>query len=136
MKWDCAIGGQPPSVNHTYKMGRLAVRRKGHPVLHEDGSQKFITRPVKTEEAKRYQQDAQLVLQAAKPSRWTPNGQLRVVFDLYLGRDEDADNVLKLLLDALSRAIDYDDKYFLPCINSKVSGERRPYVLVTVEDAE
>jgi Holliday junction resolvase RusA-like endonuclease len=135
MKWDAVIPGQPVSLNDSIRMGTLAVQRKGQPVLRADGSPKVITRPVKTEQAKQYQQDAQLILQAAKPSKFKPTGQLRVVFDIELAHDMDSDNIVKPLCDALKRAIAYDDVHFLPCVRSKIAGQRRPFVLMTIEEA-
>jgi len=106
-------------------------------VFNEDGSERTIHRPILTPEAKQWRDDVQLVAQTAKPSRWKPSGQLRIVIDLRLAQDIDADNVLKLILDGLARAIDYNDRHFLPCVQSKTSG-RKPHeacVIVTVEDA-
>jgi len=138
VRWDAVIPGQPVSLNDSIRMGKLGVQRKGRPVLNVDGSQKVITRPVKTEQAKRYQADAQLILQAAKPSHFSPTGQLRVTFDIELDHDMDSDNIVKPLCDALKRAIVYDDIHFLPCVRSKkaVRGTRLPFVLMTIEEVE
>ena len=135
MRWDCVIPGQPVSHNDSIKMGRLAVQRKGRQVYNEDGTPKTIIRPIKTAQAQQYQQDAQLLLQAAKPSRYQPTGQLRVTFDIELAKNMDSDNIIKPLLDALKRAIDYDDIHFLPCVRSKAYGVGHPFVLMTIEDA-
>lgn len=105
------IPGQPVSLNHAYqniwindRRGRSYKARKRTPV------------------AEQYFNDAVLLMRAAKPSHWEPAGQLRVVYDLYLARSIDADNVLKVLSDALERATGINDERMLPCVWSKVSG--------------
>ena len=130
------IPGQPVSWDAAYPIGKMPVRRKTGPVLNEDGSQKMIHRPVKSDAAKVYQQDAQLIIQAAAPSRWSPPGQVRMFVDLYLINDMDDDNALKLLRDTVQRATGVDDMRFLSCTRRKevVSDPREARVVLTFED--
>lgn len=76
----------------------------------------------RTPEAERYFNDAVLLIRAAKPSHWAPTGYLRVIYDLFLARSIDADNVLKVLSDALERATGINDERMLPCVWYKETG--------------
>lgn len=107
MSWSVTIPGQPPSTNHAYKI--VTVRR---------GSVPFRTL-AKTEEAVAYQTAARLIVAAAKPSGWTPAAQIRLTYRLFLASRQDADNSLKLLNDAIARALGVNDDRFLPCVESK-----------------
>lgn len=77
-----------------------------------------------------------MVIRSAKPSRWAPAGQVRVFYDLYLQRTIDADNVLKLLSDAIEGATGINDERMLPCIRSKQAGlsASRARVEIEVDD--
>jgi Holliday junction resolvase RusA-like endonuclease len=50
----------------------------------------------------------------------------------------DADNLLKALNDAIAKALNVDDKVFLPCVRSKaVDGrEKDPRVIVEIDDGK
>ena len=118
MKWACDIPGRPVSVDAMYRTGLMPVYRKGKPVMiPRNGKlvQKEIHRPVLTKEASKYRDDAQYVMQAAKPSRWAPTGQIRIRVTLELAAPIDADNCLKILGDALQRATGINDVNFLWC---------------------
>lgn len=136
MRWGVTIPGQPISTNHAYRTGRMNVSRKGTPVLNADGTPKVIHRPVKTPEAQQYHDDVLLLARNAKPSRWEPVGQIRVVIDLFLTRDMDADGCLKVLLDGLADGIGVNDKMFLPTVRSKEAGVplRDARVVLTIDD--
>lgn len=107
MTWGVTIPGQPPSTNHAYRI--VTVRR---------GSVPFRTL-AKTEEAVAYQMGARLLVAAAKPSGWQPAAQVRLIYRLYLSHRQDADNSLKLLNDAIAKALGVNDDRFLPCVESK-----------------
>lgn len=130
MTWSVTIPGQPISWDHAYKTGRTPARNT------RSGERLWIHRPVKTDKAATYQQDAQLIIQAAAPSRWSPPGQVRMFVDLYLAHDMDDDNALKLIRDAVQRATGVDDMRFLSCTRRKevVSDPREARVVLTFED--
>ena len=137
MSWSFTVPGQPVTTNHAYRTGKMPVKRGGRQVMNADMTPKVIHRPVLTDEGKTWRDAVQTIAQISKPSRWRPSGQLRVIIDLRLADAQDADGSLKLILDGLKRAIDYDDKHFLPCVRSMESGRplRDACVIVTVEDA-
>jgi hypothetical protein len=114
----------------------MPVSRRGTPVLDEDGKQRMIHRPVLTDAAKVWRNDVQLLCQNARPPRWKPQGQIRVVIDLFLAHDMDCDNTGKLLLDGLAKAIEYDDIHFLVTYRSKEAGVplRDARVVLTIDD--
>jgi hypothetical protein len=116
------LPGQPVSWDAAYPIGRMPVNRKSGPVLNADGSRKFIHRPVKSDDAKVYQEGVQIIVQTAKPSGWLPVEQVRVIVDLHLMEDIDCDNATKLLFDAAAKAIGCNDKLFVPCYAPKVIG--------------
>jgi len=122
MRWDVWLPGQPVSWDAAYPIGRMPVNRKSGPVYNADGSRKFIHRPVKSDDAKVYQEGVQIIVQTAKPSGWLPVEQVRVLVDLYLMEDIDCDNATKLLFDAAAKAIGCNDKLFVPCYAPKVIG--------------
>jgi len=136
MRWSVTIPGQPVSWDAAYTTGRMPVRRKGVQVYNTAGEAKYINRPIKTDAAAQYQRDVQLIVQAAKPSGWHPEGQIRLTVDMILSHDMDDDNALKLARDAFARAIDYDDIHFLVCTRSKeVSDDPRlTSITITVDD--
>jgi len=109
--------------------------KAGRPMLDEQMRPRLIHRPVLTPAGERWKQDVQLLVQAAIPRGWMPDGQIRVLVDLCLTDDMDDDNAMKLARDAASRAIiDHltrkgltpkdarrrgDDMNFLMCTRSK-----------------
>jgi Holliday junction resolvase RusA-like endonuclease len=111
VSWKAVLRGQPPTVNHLYdvawKYDRTGRRYKGK---------------VKNKAAQKYHDDAVLVLRSAKPSRWEAEGQVRIYYHLYLCRPIDADNILKVVNDAIATAVGINDSRFLPCVQSKVTG--------------
>lgn len=136
MKWRVTIPGQPVSWDDAYRTMKMPVRRKTGPVLNDDGSQKMIHRPGKTDAAAAYQRDAQLIIQTAAPSGWNPPGQVRMVVDLYLSHDMDDDNAMKLLRDAVQKATGVDDMRFLACTRRKevVDDPYQARIVLTFED--
>lgn len=122
MIWTADIPGRPVSVDEMYRTGLMPVTRRGVPVLRPDGTQKRIHRPVLTEAATIYRNDAQRILTAARPSHWRPAGQIRIRVTLELAKPIDPDNCLKILGDALQRAIEKDDRDFLWCHEKVVFG--------------
>lgn len=136
MSWSFTVPGQPVTFDHAYKTGKLALKRGGRPVFNEDMTQRFVHRPILTEEAKTWRDSIQMLARLAKPSRWKPSEQLAVTIDLRLAHDIDADNVLKLILDGLALGIDYNDRHFLPCVRSKTTGRTvaQACVIITVEE--
>lgn len=105
--WSVSIPGQPPSVNHAYRI--VTQRRGGHPY-------KALA---KTPEVIAYQTAARLIVKAAKPSGWEPGKWIRLRYRLYLATRQDADNSLKILNDAIAKALNVNDDRFLPCVLSK-----------------
>jgi Holliday junction resolvase RusA-like endonuclease len=99
--WSFTIPGRAPSVNHLYLPGRTYGSRRKAPGVEE--WQTAVSRIVKT----------------ARPSGWTATGQVRVVIDLYVCREIDADNVFKALLDSIAPALGINDRDVLPCVRSK-----------------
>lgn len=136
MRWGVTIPGQPVSWDAAYITGRMPISRKGVPVVDDSGKQKYIHRPVLTDEAKVWRNGVQMLCQAARPSRWKPEGQIRVVIELFLTHDMDCDNSGKLTLDGLAKAIDYDDIHFLVTYRSKEAGVplRDARVVLTIDD--
>lgn len=115
------IPGDPPSWNHAYKdvyITRNGVRTRAR---------------AKTAEAVDYQVAVNLLVKSAKPVGWTAGEQVRLIYDMNFKRDRDADNALKLLNDAIARALGVDDKRFLPCVRTKTKGNRSPFVEVTIQ---
>jgi Holliday junction resolvase RusA-like endonuclease len=124
-KWSFEIPGQPPSVNNMYT--QIILRR---------GVSAVPIRSVKKDEhVAAYQVAASLIARSAKPRGWTPNGgQIRIYYDFELRRMADADNLLKALNDAIAKALNVDDKVFLPCVRSKTTGSKDPKVVVEIDD--
>lgn len=126
MRFFVSIPGQPVSLDAAYRTGKVQITDR-------KGEQREIHRPILTDEAKRWRDDVQLLVQTAKPSKWKPAGQIRVVLDLYLAHPMDADNTLKLILDGIQRALDYDDANFLPSIRSMRAGYQLKNAHVDIE---
>ena len=108
--WRFTIPGRAPSVNHLYVPGAKFGSRRKAPGVEE------------------WQTGVSRIVKAARPSGWVATGQVRVVLDLYVCRDIDADNVFKALLDAIAPALGINDRDVLPCVRSKqkvpTKGER------------
>ena len=109
MKMRVVIPGQPPSANSQY------VRRPG-------GLQM-----AKREEVATYANGVALLVRTARPIGFLrpgpgqPQSQVRLVFDFYLSRPVDADNMLKVLNDAIAQGLGVDDRIFLPCVRSLIT---------------
>jgi Holliday junction resolvase RusA-like endonuclease len=110
-----------------YRSGTTVIRRRDRDVTVPSIS--------KRPEVLRYQTSAALIIKAAKPSRWKPEGQIRIEYEFYLGRDADGDNLLKALNDAIESAIGVNDRWFLPCVKSKkMVPPKYAGVVVTFDD--
>lgn len=125
--WRFDIPGQPPSWNASYKIVRQ----------YRDGSVPFHTL-AKKQGVIDYQQAAKLIIRSAMPSRWSPTGQVRVFYWLYLSRDMDCDNIMKAIHDSIQAATGVDDKRFLPCVVTKevVQKSKAKVRVVVSEDLE
>jgi Holliday junction resolvase RusA-like endonuclease len=117
------IPGQPPSVNHGYRIVKQ-FRRNGVP---------YRTIAL-TPEVVAYKEYAYLIVKTSKPSRWEPGESIRLRYRLYLANRQDADNSLKFLNDAIASALRVNDDRFLPCVISKgVVPANEARVEVTIE---
>jgi Holliday junction resolvase RusA-like endonuclease len=83
-----------------------------------------------------YQAGVTYIARTSKPSGWKPSAQIRVIFDFFLKRDADCDNLMKSLLDSVAIALGVNDKVFLPCARSKTVGSKNPRTVVTIEILE
>ena len=129
------LPGQPPSWNRTYRIVRLPAKDKhGQPVLGADGTQKKYSTMKKTEAVADYQTMAGYLINTAKPSAFKPEGLIYVLYELFLGRDVDCDNVMKAIDDTLARCLEVNDNRFLPVAMSKETGVKDPHVKLTVLD--
>lgn len=134
MRWRLTIPGQPVSWNAAYRIG-VGVRTgsRGRIRLRGDDPATF-RKIIKTDEAVAYTNMVATLARAARPSRWSPEGFVVIEYRLFLGRDVDADNVMKLVDDGLELATGVDDKWFLPRAISKQWGlrpnERRVELLI------
>ena len=108
MSWKVTIPGQPPSVNHGYRI--IQQFRRGKVPYKTIGL---------TPEVTAYKEYAYLITKTAKPSGWAPEGQIRIQYRLFLANRQDADNSLKFLNDAIASALNVNDDRFLPCVISK-----------------
>ena len=111
--WRFEIPGQPPSWNASYKIVRkYRTTTTGKKVpFHTLAKEKPVIE---------YQDGARLIIQAAKPSRWAPDWQVRVYYWFFLSRDMDCDNIMKAINDSIEQATGVNDKRFLPCAMMKV----------------
>lgn len=119
------VEGDCPSWNHSYR--DVVIRTK---------TGKTYRSRAKTEAATAYQLLVTLRAKEAAPPNWTASGQIRVTYAFYFKRNRDADNALKMLNDAVAKALDVNDSLFLPCVLSKTTGNKEPYVEVTVAAVE
>jgi hypothetical protein len=135
MEWRLTIPGQPVSWNAAYRIG-TGTRTGTHGRLRLRGEAPATFRKIiKTDEAVAYTATVARLAAVARPSRWEPPGFVIVEFRLFLGRDVDADNVMKLVDDGLEIATGVNDKWYLPRAMSKVWGlrpnERRVELVVS-----
>jgi Holliday junction resolvase RusA-like endonuclease len=114
MKWTVTVLGQPPTTNKMYSAKMRSIWR--------DGIRMNVPQMVKNAKVEKYQGDAILQIRSARPSRWHPDGFVRLTFRLFLVKNIDADNTLKALSDAIQDAIGVNDSWFLPCVESKEWG--------------
>jgi len=98
-------------------------------------SGKEIRIQVKTDEANLYQSQLTMLARNAKPSDFKPMGQIIVAYEMILDRNLDADNVMKVVHDALAIALEVNDKLFLPLVWMKTSGSAHPFLAIHVYDA-
>lgn len=130
------LPGQPPSWNRTYRIVRLPAKDKfGQPRLGPDGQPKKYSTMKKTAAVAEYQEMAGLVINLAKPAYFKPEGQIYVLYEMYLARDIDADNVMKAIDDTLARCLEINDRRFLPATILKETGCKEPFVRLTLLDA-
>lgn len=111
MSWRFVLHGQPPSVNHLYENAWKVDR----------GGREYKGRRL-TDVAVKYRDDAILVIRSARPSRWAPEGQVRILWDIFLAHDIDCDNAMKVVHDAIQKATEINDSRYLPCVMSKTNG--------------
>lgn len=116
------IDGEPPSWNHAYR----------DVIIKTKAGKSYRTR-AKTPAATAYQVLTTLRTKEAMPPGWTPSEQLRISYAFYFKRARDADNSLKMLNDAIAKGLGVNDSRFLPCVRSKSTGNKEPYVEVTIE---
>jgi hypothetical protein len=116
------IEGQPPSWNASYRIVRVPHRGGGS---HQQMAKTLV--------AEQYQMLlVKPAARRAKPPNWKPQGQVRVMYWIRLGRGMDADNALKLLNDGIAAGLEVDDKLFLPCVQELTSGHKQPHVEIEV----
>jgi Holliday junction resolvase RusA-like endonuclease len=129
MSWKVVLPGQPPSLNHSYKI----IRVRGH--------MQFGKYP----QLVAYQTMVSTLVQQAKPKDWAPTGQIRIRYWFHVKRDIDCDNSLKAINDAIAIGLGvqqkgmkmvpiYDDKRFLPCVVEKTIGNHEPYVEIELDE--
>ena len=114
------LPGQPPSWNAAYQI----ITIRGH------GSWK------KMPPAVAYQVMVTDRTRLACPSDFAPKGQLYICYQMFLKRNMDADNILKLANDAIATALGINDSRFLPVVISKSSGHVDPRLVVSILDAD
>lgn len=114
------IHGQPPSWNQSYRI----VTVRGHATLKKQAV------------AERYQADVTTIVRAARPDSFQPKGQMFICYQMWLARDMDADNILKLVNDAIALALGVNDSRFLPVVLKKYKGSKTPRLVISVLDAE
>lgn len=125
MRWSVVVYGQPPTTNKMYSAKMRSMWR--------DGVRFNVPQMVKNPKVEKYQHDAIIQIQSARPSRWHPTGFVKLTFRLYLVRNIDADNTLKALSDAIQDAIGVNDSWFLPCVESKEWGLKPHDARVEIE---
>lgn len=121
-KWRFTVEGQPPSVNHLYKIA-YRPRKNGRgmaPCL------------VKAENVETYQAGVTYIVRAARPSGWKPGRRIRIRYSYFLSRDADCDNLKKAMNDAIAAALGCNDKAFLATDVIKETVKHNPRVEVEV----
>ena len=114
------VPGQPPSWNASYRI--ITIRKHG--------SLK------KMPPAATYQATVTDRTRIARPADFNPSGQVFICYQMFLKRNMDADNILKIANDAISVALDINDSRFLPVVLSKSSGNAEPRLVISILDAE
>lgn len=104
-------------------------------VQGRDGQPKQVVAAFKTDAAGTYQGDVRLIMRAARPSAFRPEGQIIVAYQFRLKRDTDCDNVMKAMNDAIAKELGVNDSRFLPVALEKTTGHADPHVVVYVFDA-
>jgi Holliday junction resolvase RusA-like endonuclease len=131
------VPGQPPSWNTSYRMRKANVKdRFGQPVIGDDLRKKTVSRLFKTDEARSYQDGVQMIARTARPSGFAPKGQIVVAYTFMLKRDMDCDNIMKMLNDAIAKALGVNDSRFLPVVLGKGTGVQEPFVSVAIFDED
>lgn len=82
-----------------------------------------------------YQDAVTTLTKIARPLGFQPTGQLLICYQMFLARNIDADNVLKLTNDAIAKAIGINDSRFLPVVLHKSSGNTQPRLVISIFDA-
>lgn len=106
-KWSVTLPSPPPSWNNSYRI----VRAKG---TRRDGKPYTYSTLAKTQKLVEWQADMLMVVRAAKPSRWQPQGWIRIYWRVFLNRHIDMDNLQKAVNDVIEEATGVDDKWYLP----------------------
>lgn len=131
--WLIRIPGQPPSVNHLYKVATKTAKDKyGNTVTWNDGKPKTYRSMVKNDGVQTYQDAVTWYTKAARPDKWEPSERIRLRYWFHLKRDIDCDNALKAMNDAIAHALGINDKAFLPAVEAKWTGEKEPFVIVEI----
>ncbi len=118
------IPGQPPSWNQSYR----------HRTIEVDGRR--VSRLFKDKSVKTWQDDVTMIVRAAKPSTFAPKNKIIVGYQMYLGVRLDADNVMKMLNDAIARGLKVNDSRFLPVTLHHQTNSPDPRLVVLVFDAD
>jgi hypothetical protein len=124
--WSFTVEGQPPSLNHMYKI-IYVPRRNGAGLVASLGKEANV---------EVYQSGVTYIAKAARPSGWAPGRRVRILYSYYLNRDADCDNLKKAMNDAIALAIGCNDKAFLATDVLKETDRRRPRVEVEVINEE
>jgi Holliday junction resolvase RusA-like endonuclease len=127
--WSFVIPGQPPSVNKSYHITEQGgIRKDGTPYTYRTLS--------KYKKIVDWQASAAMIIRAARPSGWKPEGFIRISIVFYVTRHIDADNTLKSLHDAIQTATGINDRWYLPCVEMMFTGVRPQdaRVVVTISD--
>jgi hypothetical protein len=119
------IPTQPPSVNHMYVSA---------PGYTKEG--KRYSRRVKDPDVLQYQIVASSIAKHAAPTGWRAPKWVRIRYWFHLKDDADCDNLLKALNDSFATAWKINDRWFLPCVQEKTTGNKDPYVEVEVDDEQ
>lgn len=120
--WTISVPGDPPSVNHSYRIVRT---RTGAMTL------------AKTSEAATYQVGAAMIARAGRPPGWVGGRRVRMTYRMWFSREgRDASNAIKLLEDGIAEALGLNDKTFIPCVELKEVDRANPRVEITIENVE